>query len=241
MRPSVPHAVPPGLRPLPTLVALLPLILVLEVALLRSGSELSASRILAHTHIGNVMHFFGLAPDVVMHGTGIAVIAILLVWHALTGQPWTIRLRDPIQVWFEGFIATAPLLAMAAFLGTLDRVPLAAHAVAPISTSDALLLAVGAGLSEELLFRMVGIGVLHWLLVDVCRWRAVTGTVVAIITSTVAFTFYHDPAQVPAAGTIFIAAAGLYLGTVFMLRGFAVVVIAHAAYDAAVLLGNVTN
>ena len=213
----------------------------LEIALFRSGNSLSAARIVAHTQIGDAMHFFGLSPQVVLHGTGVAVLAILLVWHALTGERWTIRLRPPLQLWFEGCIATAPLLAMAAFLGTLQGTPLAVEAATPVSTSDALLLAIGAGLSEELLFRMVGIGVLHWLLVDVFKWRAIVGTAAAIIASTVAFTWYHDPAHLPPTATIFIAAAGLYLGVVFVLRGFAVVVIAHAAYDAVVLIGAVTN
>jgi membrane protease YdiL (CAAX protease family) len=217
------------------------LIVILEAALLRSGTDLSAAQILAHIQIGDAMHFFGLAPEVVLHGTGVAVVAILLVWHALTGDRWTIGLRGPLQLWFEGIIATAPLLAMAAFLGTLQGAPLAANAVTPVSGFDAILLAIGAGLSEELLFRMVGIGALHWLLVDVLKWRATIGTPVAILASTVAFTMYHDPSQLPAAGTVFIAAAGLYLGVVYVLRGFAVVVIAHAAYDAVVLWGSVTN
>lgn len=226
-----------GQRPLPTLLALLPLIIVLEAALVLNGSDLSAARVLAHEHIGEAFHFFGLAPQVVLHSTGLAVVVILLVWHGLTGKSWRITIRQPAQLFFEGCIATAPLLAMAAFLGTMHTTSLAATIGSmPLSGIDAVVLAIGAGLSEELLFRMVGIAALHWLFVDLFKWSAVTGTALAVIATAAAFTMYHDPASLPATSTIFIAASGLYLGVLFVMRGFAVAVIAHAGYDVVVFL-----
>jgi membrane protease YdiL (CAAX protease family) len=88
---------------------------------------------------------------------------------------------------------------------------------------------------------MVGIAALHWLFVDLFKWSAMAGTTLAIFATAAAFTLYHDPASLPATGTIFVAAAGLYLGVLFVMRGFAVAVIAHAGYDAVVLLGQLTN
>ena len=228
-----------GQQPLPTLLALLPLIIVLEAALVLNGSTLSATRVLAHEHIGEAFYFFGLAPQVVLHGTGLTIVAILLVWHGLTGNSWKIKIWQPAQLFFEGCIATAPLLAMAAFLGTMDTTSLAAATgPMPLSSIDAIVLAIGAGLSEELLFRMVGIAALHWLFVDLFKWSAITGTTLAVIATAAAFTLYHNPASLPATATIFIAASGLYLGVLFVMRGFAVVVIAHAGYDVVVLLGQ---
>ena len=106
---------------------------------------------------------------------------------------------------------------------------------------DAVAIAIGAGLSEELLFRMVGIATVHWLLVDVAKFKPATGTLAAIIATTVAFTLYHDPSAMPANGVVFVTLAGAYLGWLYVFRGFAVAVVAHAGYDVVVLLGQVTS
>lgn len=232
-----PTTLPAGQRPLPTLVALLPLILFLEIALLVGGPSLTAGRVLAHEHIGQALSFFGLSPTFVLHATGSVIVAILLTWHALAGGPWTVRLGDVIKLILEGCIAMAPLLAGAAFFGTLQETALAAPTgIVPTSTVDAIALAIGAGLSEELLFRMVGVACVHWILADLCGVKNATTWIVAVVATAAAFTLYHDPGSLSSAGLAFVAAASLYLGALYVMRGFAVVVIAHAGYDAIVLL-----
>ena len=52
-----------------------------------------------------------------------------------------------------------------------------------------------------------------------------------------AFTWYHDPASMRAPDVAFVAAAGIYLGALYVLRGFAVAVLAHIGCDLVVLLG----
>jgi membrane protease YdiL (CAAX protease family) len=228
---------PIGQRPLPTLAALLPLILFLEVSLLLGGPSLTAARVLAHEHIGQALSFFGLSPTFVLHATGFGVIAVLLTWHTLTGDPWKVRVRDAAWLLLEGCIAMAPLLAAAAFFGMLRETALAAPAgIVPTSTIDAIALAIGAGLSEELLFRMVGVACVHWILADMCGVKNATTLIVAVVVTAAAFTLYHDPNSLSSAGLIFVAAAGLYLGVLYVMRGFAVAVVAHAGYDAIVLL-----
>jgi len=236
------HRPPLEQRPLPTLAALLPLILFLEVSLLLGGAKLTASRVLAHEQIGEALHFFGLSPVFVLHATGLAVLAVLLSWHVLTGARWRLRLLDPVVLLVEGCIAAAPLLAAAAFLGVMWDTTLAPRAgITPTSTMDAITLAIGAGLSEELLFRMAGVAAVHWLLVDVLRFKHATGLIAAVILTAAAFTLYHSPGSMSPAGVAFVACSGLYLGALYVMRGFAVAVVAHAGYDAVVLMAASTG
>lgn len=241
--PTTPTTIlPAGQRPLPTLVTLLPFILFLEIALLLGGPSIAAARVLAHEHIGQALSFFGLSPTFVLHATGSVVVAILLTWHVLTGGPWTVRVSEVLRLLLEGFIAMAPLLAAAAFFGTLRETALAVPtSIVPNSTVDAIAIAIGAGLSEELLFRMVGVACVHWILSDICGVKTATTLIVAVVATSVAFTLYHSPSSLSSAGIVFVAAASLYLGVLYVLRGFAVAVIAHAGYDAIVLLSLDVN
>ena len=241
MHPSPPPKLPTGHRPLPTLAALLPFILYLETALLFGGKDLIAARVVAHEQIGAALHFFGLSPVFVLHATGLVVVAVLLTWHGLTGARWKLNLLDPLKLLVEGVIAMAPLLAAAAFFGTMRDTPLAGGLIAPESTSDAVALAIGAGLSEELLFRMAGVALVHWVVVDLAKQSHTVGVFASVILTTIAFTWYHDPSLMPSAGIAFVAVAGLYLCTLYVLRGFAVAVIAHIGYDAVVLLAATSH
>jgi len=237
-----PHLPPAGHRPLPILAALLPLILFLEAMLLLGGTRLTAARVLAHEQIGEAMHFFSLSPVFILHATGLVVLAVLLSWHVLTGERWRIQPLEPAMLLLEGCIAAAPLLAAAAFFGTMWDTALGPQpAITPTSTLDAIAVAIGAGLSEELLFRMAGVAAVLWLLVDVLRVKQTTGLIVAVLVTAAAFTLYHDPAEMSPGAVAFVAAAGLYLGGLYVMRGFAVAVVAHAGYDAVVLVAAATS
>ena len=231
-------APPVGHRPLPTLIALLPFILLLEVTLLSGGFDSTASRVLAHVQLGEVLRSLGLSPIFILHATGLLVIAILIAWHALTGASWRIHWGEPLQLIFEGVISAAPLLAGAAFLGTLSDTTLTINGLAPDSSLDAIATAIGAGLSEELLFRMIGVAAVYWPMVTVVKLTHNQSIIVAFAATPAAFTLYHGPSAMTTTAIVFVLGAGLYLGALYVLRGFAVVVIAHAVYDAVVLLAS---
>jgi hypothetical protein len=103
-----------------------------------------------------------------------------------------------------------------------------------------LSISVGAGLYEEMLFRLVGIALLHFVVRDLLGVRNWIACGIAILGTAIAFAVYHDPRLASGAPDWyklgFIALAGVYLGNVYVLRGFGIVVGAHALYDAIVLL-----
>jgi membrane protease YdiL (CAAX protease family) len=103
-----------------------------------------------------------------------------------------------------------------------------------------LTLSIGAGLYEELLFRLILIAAAHFVLADIMRLKSGTAGAIAAIISATAFALYHD--VVPASGGVdwrlffFYTLAGLYFASVFVLRGFGIAVGVHALYDVLVLV-----
>ena len=98
--------------------------------------------------------------------------------------------------------------------------------------------ALGAGLFEELVFRLFLLSILALLLNRAARAFSlpkVAGTVMAVILSSLLFALFHHlpPAReafaVPA--FLFRTMAGFLLGALFVLRGFGVCVYTHVMYD----------
>lgn len=100
---------------------------------------------------------------------------------------------------------------------------------------QAMLLSVGAGLWEEISFRLTLLGGLALLLRRVVRCSPALSLGLAVLVSAVAFSLYHhlgDAGEPFAMGSfVFRALAGTILGILFALRGFAVVVYMHVFYD----------
>jgi len=231
-------------QPLPILWFLLPLIVAYEAGLallLRSSEGVLTNK--AHETLLRFFDAFGLGASGGLFLGGAAIVVVLLVWHLLTREPWRFDLATPGMMAVESVALAIPLIVMGVVIGS------SAVAAAPgggpgptdltaMSVWERVAISVGAGLYEELLFRMLLIAVLHTLLVDVGKLRSATGAGIAIVVSAVAFTVYHplaDPNAANAGVSIqriaFYLLAGLYFGAVYVLRGFGIVVGAHAIYD----------
>ena len=107
--------------------------------------------------------------------------------------------------------------------------------LAGLGLGSKLAISIGAGLYEELMFRMLLIAVIHTLLVDVGKASHKVGAVIAVLVSALAFAVYHplDDGQggISAQKLCFFFIAGLYFGAVYVMRGFGIVVGVHALYD----------
>ncbi len=230
-------------HPLPILAFLLPLIIAYEIGLavlLRSQDGVLTNK--AHETLLQFFDTFGLTATGGLYLGGAAIVVVLLVWHLLTREPWRIDPSTPAIMAIESLALTIPLIVLAMVIGGGAAKAAAQPAVtdlAAMGIGSRLAISIGAGLYEELLFRMMLIAVLHTLLVDVGKLPSAVGGALAVVVSAAAFTAYHPLRD--AAGALsmqrigFYALAGLYFGGVYLLRGFGVVVGAHALYDVVVV------
>lgn len=106
-----------------------------------------------------------------------------------------------------------------------------------LSLVDVIVISAGAGLHEELIFRLIGVGGLSWLLAGITGEKR--AWVAAILLSSLAFALAHhvgphgEPFEF--AAFAYRSLAGLFFAIVYHVRGFAVAVWTHALYDVYVL------
>ena len=220
------------LRPWCMLVAIVPLLVIdaLGTSMAPETPDTVAGRLL-HQLLG----FFDVPPTLATIATGLIILAVLLSWHLMQRDPWKVPLRVPLGIVGEGVAWAIPLLLLASlFSAAVLSGGLTNDQLQTLSVTDRILISVAAGLDEELVFRMAGVALFHTILVDLLGRRPGTGTMLAIVGTAVLFAWYHDPSLSSIPQLVFTFLAGCYLGIIYVLRGFAVVVWVHVLYDIAV-------
>jgi hypothetical protein len=226
-------------RPLHTLAFLVPLMVLYELGtlLFLTGNGM-VEVIKARLMLSQALDVFG---PVGFHVPPILLTVILLVWHVLERDRWRVRKDVVLGMGLESFLWTLPLFVFAAIAGTSKVLMMQAGAtpIAELGLPARLTLALGAGIYEELLFRLILIAGLHFVLKDIFRVGEGTTYVIAAFVSAIAFTFYHN-IQHPGGGAdlrllVVYMIAGLYFAVLFILRGFGVCVATHATYDVVAL------
>lgn len=246
------------MRPLHVLVFLLPLLIAYEIGSVLYLVDAAAGvqrTVAAYGLFGDFFSAFGISGAFL---PGIALVTVLVVWHIIAKDPWPVDRRTIGGMAIESVAWALPLLVFAAVNSHLrgsmglasaitgGQLPVLAGTVGAAGMQDSLLalpagarftISVGAGLYEEMLFRLVGIAVLHWLLVDLIGLTQKWGASLAVLISALAFAVYHQP-NLPEdwAIMIFMTLAGVYFGTIYLMRGFGIVVATHAIYDILVLV-----
>jgi Type II CAAX prenyl endopeptidase Rce1-like len=150
---------------------------------------------------------------------------------------------------FAGMAAESIVLALAfgivvASVTTRVLAPFAALVQTPMQELDRstqLMVSLGAGLYEELLFRVLLVGALAALGVRVFRWSAATAGAVAVGVGALIFAVFHyigpfgDPFD--ATSFTFRLIAGIFFSALFVARGFGITAWTHALYDVFLLFG----
>jgi hypothetical protein len=151
---------------------------------------------------------------------------------------------------FGWMLAEATLLALvfgvavsAVTSGLVRPTALLAQAPSPVADLGLparLMLSLGAGLYEELLFRVLLVGTLAWLGHRLFGWRPWGAGLVAALLGALVFSAFHyvgpygDPLRVYS--FVFRTIAGLAFSALFLVRGFGITAWTHALYDAFLLL-----
>lgn len=230
-------------RPLSIFAFLLPLILLYEAGsiffLARLG-QAGPDPLVAKGMLHRLFDEFG---GVSLHLPAITLVVVLLVWHAMERGAWRVRLGTIVVMWLESAVWTLPLLVLWIVLATRAAEPAAlamGQDIAGLPWQARLTLSIGAGLYEELLFRLILVTAVHFVAVDLLRMHNDAGYILAAITSAVVFAAFHNltgaGGGIDARLLAFYALSGLLLASLFILRGFGIVVGAHAVYDVIALV-----
>lgn len=127
-----------------------------------------------------------------------------------------------------------------AAIRTLAIPALAASPIAGMSWPTKLMLALGAGLFEELLFRVLIVGALAAAGRTLLGMSRGAAGVVAVVVGAIIFSAFHyvgrygDPFTLQS--FVFRALSGVAFSALYLLRGFGITAWTHALYDVIVLL-----
>lgn len=235
--------------PLESLVFTLPLVAVYEVGVLllgrgapRNGADVWLRSILDSLGFGA---YFFLLPTLTIVG--------LAAWHHLEHDRWRFSGRVLVGMAFESLALACVLIGIAHLQeGLWPEVRPVPDAFTTLDTSGGIAVArpslllqrlvgfCGAGLYEEVLFRLLMLPAVSWLLLRLGFSPAASagGGVVlsAVLFSAAHYVGAHGEALELYSFT-FRTVAGVFFGLLFLLRGFGITAGTHAAYD--VLIGLV--
>ncbi len=228
-------------RPLHILVFLIPIIVAAELGVLGVGGENIGDKLVAHRML---VRFFDLFGVIGLHLPALALVVTLIVQHILARDRWRIEPIVPAAMVVESAFLTGPLLILVLLLQPASAAAAALQSEPGLlNPKSGILLALGAGLYEEMLFRLVIITAVHFVAADLLRVPDAAAKVIAIAVSAAMFAMHHDTGIPPELGGgtdwrlfSFYVLAGIYFGVLFLGRGLGIAVGVHACYDLLVLV-----
>lgn len=219
-------------RPWPSLVFLLPLLLAYELgtwAYHLDSSRNLETRVVAFTWIREAFARLGATGIILPPAT---VIFLLLGWQVFGRQPWTLRFRTLPAMAAESVMMALPLMLLASIVRDDLLLAQADGSVGQVWLQLSVL-GLGAGIYEELLFRLIGFALLHAILADGLGLRPRPTLILSLLVTSVGFALYHHVggAEMTSGALLFRTLAGAWLGLTFVARGYGIAAGAHAAYD----------
>jgi hypothetical protein len=233
-----------------SLLFALPLLLLYEVlAFTLSRGEVTGVRNGADVLLKNLFILLG-------GRTGLTVFAALVVGGGAALALADCRRAGKIEPrYFAGMLLEAVVYALSFGMvaGTLTvllipgmalvgRFPAAAAgSLAEFSLATQLMISLGAGIYEELLFRVMLVGGLAWMAGTLLHLSRTTAGVFAVVLGALIFSAFHyigpygEPLDL--GSFTFRTVAGVLFSGLYLLRGFGITAWTHALYDVFLALG----
>jgi len=215
-------------RPLASLLFLAPLLAAYELGVLLFGAQTQNG---ADAFMRRILDLLGFGQHFLLP---FLTVCILLGWHYLSREPW--RLSGGI---ISAMAAESILLAVCLRVVLFLQAAISVAFVEPIEVSigtkfKAGVSFLGAGIYEELLFRLILLSLVAWVFRR-AGMKPGVGMIVAAIATSFLFAFAHHfgPNGEPFRWFAFIFRflAGMFFSMVFIYRGFGIAAGSHAAYD----------
>lgn len=258
-------------RPISAIIFLLPLIIFYEVGTFSINTDVlhqSQIRVVAFVWLQNLLESLGFGGKLAWVAPPFAVVVILMALQITSGKPWRFWFGDVAPMAVECVLLAVPLIVLTLFLnspagaeGHVDwhqggppptcssaqgHWVLASTGQAATETSTRPLLAnlvtgIGAGIYEELVFRLILICLLMLLFHDILRLTHSSSIVLSVLISAALFSAYHhvdffsgqpnvtDPFNFTKFA--FRTMAGIYFAALYAIRGFGITAGTHASYN----------
>lgn len=220
-----------------SLIFILPLLLVYEIGVIAYGADLNGVAAIVKSPIAYLRE-----NPVEMIGAGgmilITSILIGLVVGALFYMKRTGWLRLDI---FAGMLAESVVYAL--LLGPFALIPVTGQVqwggFEPRfdNLAEKVVLATGAGLYEEFLFRFIILGLLYFILKELTELSTAWAAIWSLLFSAALFSGLHliGPDSMSFGAFNYRLAAGFILGLIFLWRGLGIAAWTHALYDVYIL------
>ena len=253
--PSAPPEVAPPPRPTGYLaatrtatygfLAALPLFVAYEVGVVLANRGPGEIRVGADVWLKTLLALLGGTGWMALGGAVVAVGAVVFWRERGRRPPLVARYFGLLVAESLAYAVVLALLvggAVGALFGVWAVPDLALAQLAELGVGLQLALSIGAGLYEELVFRVVLVGGLFWLVHRLGRVERTRAYVLTAVVGAVVFSAVHhvgpfgDPFTLPVFTFRFLF--GLALNAVFLVRGFALAAWTHALYDVLVVTGG---
>jgi len=218
-------------------------------------------RVVAFVWLQEFLQRLGFGGKFLWAMPALLVVIILLAYQLVSGKRWWISFIDFLPMTIECILLAIPLIVLSLLLNStavaknsaiISSTLAVAHPAAGAHFSSALLADIvtgtGAGIYEELLFRLILICALMLLFQDLLGMGKNNAMVLAVLVSAALFGAHHHIDFLtgrPNQGDLFDwpkfafrTMAGVYFAVLFTVRGFGITAGTHAFYDIIATLIN---
>ena len=226
--------------PLYSFIFTLPLFLLYEVGIfLISSRDIDQLRNGADVLMRQVLESFGIYGMYGFGGTFLIGFLIAFLRQKKNLRTSEIESRFLLIMFFESIVWATLLVIMMIKIPTFLSLSNEDHLIQQV------VLAIGAGIYEEFVFRVLLISGLAILFGLIFNWGELGKTFLSVIISSAIFSIFHffgsygDTFSFPLFFVRFFA--GIFLAMIYIFRGFGITAYAHSIYDLFVLVYITTN
>lgn len=205
------------------------------------------TRVVSFIWIQDLLEYIGFSSRMSWIAAPMVVVIILLAMQVTSRTRWRVRPADFIPMTMECIVMSVPLIVLSLLLNRQEPVvPNAALAALAAGYGSQelwinIVTGIGAGIYEELVFRLILISLLMMLFQDLIGLRRQSSVLIAVLISAVLFSVHHHVFFINGQlGTgeyftvskfVFRLIAGIYFAGIFAIRGFGITAGTHAFYD----------
>ncbi len=214
------------------LIAVLPLLLAYEfLALVLSREDILQVRNSAGILLKSILRMFGIHSPFWLGAVLVAVVG--LAWFLRERGIAPLRWPYLLAIVAESAFYAATLGYVVSFFMRAMQLAISCHAEKEVG----IMLALGAGVYEELVFRAFLFSTSGFTLAHVLKMSPWIAYPVAAVVSSIVFSWFHylDAATFTLSSAVFRFVAGLLFCILYKLRGIGVAAWTHALYDLFVL------